>query len=65
MLWNAFLMGRPDLAGSRHDDPDPENEVWPDFLEWRAQVASAIASEKEGADEILPVTRRLLRGGVE
>jgi hypothetical protein len=38
VLWNAFLRGRPDLAGSRHDDPDPENKVWPDFVEWRDQI---------------------------
>jgi hypothetical protein len=37
-LWNIFLIGRPDLAGSRHDDHDPDNKVWPDFVEWRAQI---------------------------
>jgi hypothetical protein len=44
MLWNAFLMGRPDLAGSRHDDPDPENKVWPDFVGWRDQIAAELQS---------------------
>jgi hypothetical protein len=39
-LWNIFLMDRPDLAGSRHDDPDPENKVWPAFVEWRDQMRS-------------------------
>ena len=61
-LWNIFLAGRPDLAGSHHNDPDPENKVWPAFLKWRYEF---LASKEEGADEILPVTRRLLRGGVE
>jgi len=61
-LWNIFLMDRPDLAGSRHDDPDPENKVWPAFREWRDEF---FASEEEEADELLPVTRRLLRGGVD
>jgi hypothetical protein len=46
-LWNIFLIGRPDLAGSRHDDPDPENKVWPDFVEWRDQIAAELQSAAE------------------
>jgi hypothetical protein len=39
-LYKIFLMGRPDLAGTRHDDPDPDGLVWPAFVEWRDQIFS-------------------------
>jgi hypothetical protein len=60
-IWKMFLMDRPDLAGHRHDDPDPENKVWPAFVEWRDEMRKWA----QEADELLPVTKRLLRGGVE
>jgi hypothetical protein len=64
-LWNIFVAGRPDLEGSRHDDPDPEDKVWPAFLRWRFEFWRNKLFEEEGTEEALPVTRRLLRGGVE
>jgi hypothetical protein len=64
-LWKIFLMGRPDLAGTRHDDPDPDGLVWPAFLEWRDQMFSHPDIVHRRLPEETRVQHRLRTGGLK